>query len=379
MSTVNVNNNNIVLVNTLSGKQTTVFKENAEDFADPGVGTDITQPTPVVVPFPDWNNMTFTTAHSSYDVAYCGIASYAAGPNYTPYGTRPTDRFAYFQVGGTDSVGGLNIPVNTPLLEDIEPGRSVLISGFWGGAENRQQAGFSLLFWADGIGVGSYTEIYASSSVVNIWVSFVSSSFTMTTNGALQIVVVPIGPTYATGVMAIAQLRATFQAVQGGAITQIASIDSQPNEPLVIGANSGSVTINNMAFGDAVIPDLTTNDLVITNSLRDGASRQIVYAVYSQSVSLLGTYTTGLVNGSPISTFSYPFFDNGFQMIVAATQASIDNNDGELAALRWWEARPALISGKWCVQWRIKTQTLTVANATINCAILFIPRSMIGY
>jgi len=179
--------------------------------------------------------------------------------------------------------------------------------------------------------------------------------------------------------MAVAQLRASFQAIQGGAITQIASIDSQPNEPLVIGANSGSVTINNMAFGDAVIPDLTTNDLVITNSLRDGASRQIVYTVYSQTVSLLGTYTTGLVNGSTISTFSYPYFDNGFQMIVATTQASIDNGDGDLAALRWWEARPLLNNGRWCVQWRIKTQTLTVASATINCAILFIPRSMIGY
>jgi len=379
VSTVNINNNNIVLVNTLSGKQSTVIKNNAEDFDDPGVGTDITQPTPVVVPFPDWNNMTFTTAYSSFDVAYCGIASYAAGPNYLPYGTRPTDRFAYFQVGGTNSVGGLNIPVTTPLLEDIEPGRDVIISGFWGGAENRAAAAFSLLFWANGIGVGSYTEIYTSTPNVNTWVSFTSSSFTMTTNAALQFAVVPIGPTYATGVIAVAQLRASFQAIQGGAITQIASIDSQPNEPLVIGANSGSVTINNMAFGDAVIPDLTTNDLVITNSLRDGASRQIVYTVYSQTVSLLGTYTTGLVNGSTISTFSYPYFDNGFQMIVATTQASIDNGDGDLAALRWWEARPLLNNGRWCVQWRIKTQTLTVASATINCAILFIPRSMIGY
>jgi hypothetical protein len=362
-------------VNTLSGKQTTVFKENAEDFADPGVGTDINGANPVLVPFPDWNNMTFTTVSG----AYCGIASYGAGPNYLPYGTRPTDRFAYFQVGGSSSVGGLNIPVTTPLLEDIQPGRSVIISGYWGGAENRAAAAFSLLFWANGINVGSAVEIYTTTPNVNTWVSFTSTSFIMTTNGALQFQAVPIGPTYATGVVVVTQLRATFQAIQGGAITQMASIDSQPDEPLVIGANSGSVVINNIAFGDATIPDLTTNDLVITNSLRDGGSRQIVYTTYSQTVSLLGTYTTGLVNGSPISTPINPYFTNYYQMVVSATQASIDNGDGDLAALRWWEARPALISGKWCVQWRIKTQTLTVASATINCAILFIPRAFMGF
>jgi len=375
VSTINANNNSIVLVNTLSGKQTTVYKENAEDFADPGVGTDINGANPVVVPFPDWNNMTFTTVSS----AYCGIASYAAGPNYLPYGTRPTDRFAYFQVGGFSAVGGLDIPVTTPLLEDIQAGKSVIISGYWGGAENRAAAAFSLLYWANGINVGSATEIYTSTANVNTWVSFTSASFIMTVNGALQIQAVPIGPTYATGVVSVTQLRATFQAIQGGAITQIASIDSQADEPLVIGANSGSVVINNIAFGDATIPDLTTNDLVITNSLRDSGSRSIVYTTYSQTVSLLGTYTTGLVNGSPISTPINPYFTNYYQMIVSATQASIDNGDGDLAALRWWEARPALISGKWCVQWRIKTQTLTVASATINCAILFIPRIFMGY
>ena len=375
VSTINANNNDIVLVNTLSGKQTTVFKENAEDFADTGVGTDINGPNPVVVPFPDWNNMTFTYVSD----AYCGIASYGAGPNYLPYGTRPTDRFAYFQVGGYNGVGGLDIPVTTPLLEDIQAGKSVLISGYWGGAENRAAAAFSLLYWANGIGVGSATEIYTSTANVNTWVSFISTPFIMTVNGALQIQAVPIGPTYATGVVVVTQLRATFQAIQGGAITQIASIDSQADEPLVIGANSGSVVINNIAFGDATIPDLTTNDLVITNSLRDGGSRSIVYTTYSQTVSLLGTYTTGLVNGSPISTPINPYFTNYWQMIVCTTQASIDNGDGDLAALRWWEARPALISGKWCVQWRIKTQTLTVASATINCAILFIPRVFMGF
>jgi len=375
VSTIDANNNNIVLVNTLSGKQTTVFKENAEDFADPGVGTDINGANPVLVPFPDWNNMTFTYVSS----AYCGIASYAAGPNYLPYGTRPTDRFAYFQVGGFSAVGGLNIPVTTPLLEDIQPGRSVLISGYWGGAENRAAAAFSLLFWANGINVGSAVEIYTSTANVNTWVSFTSTAFTMTTNGALQIQAVPIGPTYATGVVVVTQLRATFQAIQGGAITQIASIDSQPDEPLVIGANSGSVVLNNIAFGDATIPDLTTNDLVITNSLRDGGSRSIVYTTYSQTVSLLGTYTTGLVTGSTISTPINPYFTNYYQMVVSTTQASIDNGDGDLAALRWWEARPLLNNGKWCVQWRIKTQTLTVASATINCSILFIPRAFMGF
>jgi hypothetical protein len=375
VSTIDANNNNIVLVNTLSGKQTTVFKENAEDFADPGVGTDINGAYPVVVPFPDWNNMTFTYVSS----AYAGIASYGAGPNYLPYGTRPTDRFAYFQVGGSSSVGGLDIPVTTPLLEDIQAGRSVIISGYWGGAENRAAAAFSLLFWANGINVGSAVEIYTSTPNVNTWVSFTSTSFIMTTNGALQFQAVPIGPTYATGVVVVTQLRATFQAIQGGAITQMASIDSQPDEPLVIGANSGSVVINNIAFGDATIPDLTTNDLVITNSLRDGGSRGIVYTTYSQTVSLLGTYTTGLVTGSTISTPINPYFTNYWQMIVSATQASIDNGDGDLAALRWWEARPLLNNGRWCVQWRIKTQTLTVASATINCAILFIPRAFMGY
>jgi len=375
VSTINANNNSIVLVNTLSGKQTTVYKENAEDFADTGVGTDINGANPVVVPFPDWNNMTFTYVSS----AYAGIASYAAGPNYLPYGTRPTDRFAYFQVGGFSAVGGLDIPVTTPLLEDIQAGKSVIISGYWGGAENRAAAAFSLLYWANGINVGSATEIYTSTPNVNTWVSFTSASFIMTVNGALQIQAVPIGPTYATGVVVVTQLRATFQAIQGGAITQMASIDSQPDEPLVIGANSGSVVINNIAFGDATIPDLTTNDLVITNSLRDGGSRGIVYTTYSQTVSLLGTYTTGLVTGSTISTPINPYFTNYWQMIVSATQASIDNGDGDLAALRWWEARPLLNNGKWCVQWRIKTQTLTVASATINCAILFIPRAMMGY
>jgi len=375
VSTIDANNNSIVLVNTLSGKQTTVFKDNAEDFADPGVGTDINGANPVVVPFPEWNNMTFTSVSSGYG----GIASYGAGPNYLPYGTRPTDRFAYFQVSGYNSVAGLDIPVTTPLLEDIQPGRDVLISGYWGGAENRAAAAFSLLFWANGINVGSAVEIYTTTPNVNTWVSFTSSSFVMTTNGALQIQAVPIGPTYATGVVVVAQLRATFQAIQGGAITQIASIDSQANEPLVIGANSGSVVINNIAFGDATIPDLTTNDLVITNSLRDGGSRGIVYTNYYQTVSLLGTYTTGLVTGSTISTPITPYFTNYYQMIVCATQASIDNGDGDLAALRWWEARPLLNNGRWCVQWRIKTQTLTVASATINCAILFIPRAFMGY
>jgi hypothetical protein len=375
VSTIDANNNNIVLVNTLSGKQTTVVKNNAEDFADPGVGTDINGANPVVVPFPDWNNMTFTTVSG----AYCGIASYGAGPNYLPYGTRPTDRFAYFQVSGYNSVGGLNIPVTTPLLEDIQAGRTVIISGYWGGAENRAASAFSLLFWENGINVGSATEIYTTTPNVNTWVSFTSTPFTMTINGALQIQAVPIGPTYATGVVVVAQLRASFQAIQGGAITQIASIDSQADEPLVIGANSGSVVINNIAFGDATIPDLTTNDLVITNSLRDGGSRGIVYTNYYQTVSLLGTYTTGLVTGSTISTPTTPYFTNYYQMIVCATQASIDNGDGDLAALRWWEARPLLNNGRWCVQWRIKTQTLTVASATINCAILFIPRAFMGY
>ena len=386
ISSVNINNNDVVLVATLSGKQTTTFKTNAEDFADPsvsliaGIGN-----TNLIAPA--WNNITWTDYLGPTLVS--GIASLAAGPDYAPYGAGPVSppqaRFSYQVVQGYSDVQFLNIPNNSPLMEDIEAGRTVYISGTWGGAENFPACAFTMLFWADGINVGSSVEIYNSTSGINQWVNFTADTFTMTTNGAIQIAVVPIGPTYAKGVMAITNLRAQFSAIQGGAITQMASIDSQPNEPLVIGANSGSVTINNLTFGDLSIPSLQTDNLQISRSLTTTGGLRQQLVGWTVTVPFFG-FSTGVVNSSIFTTVFYPsgFTQStatdptGWTCMVTPTKVAINSGNADAAAIKYWSVTTGVSGGNYCATIEVRLSAVTVFDCTVSGFALLIPDVFMG-
>jgi hypothetical protein len=377
VSTINANNNNIVLVNTLSGKQTTVYKENQEYFNDPTVSLVAGQGR-TNIPNPDWHNVSWITPLGGYN-GEGGIASLAAGPDFAPYGAGPVPppqaRFSYQIVQYSYGLNFLNIPVNSPLLEDIQPGRSVIIAGTWGGAENFAQVAFTLLWWPNGIDIGASTEIYNSTAGVNQWVNFTSDTFTMTTNGALQFATVPIGPTYAKGVMAIGNLTATFPAIQGGAITQIASIDSQPDEPLIIGSNSGSVTINNMTFGDTLIPELTTNNLMINKSLTDGNGFGFTEAVFLQTFNMSGALDSGEQISPPITAPNFPGgFDGNWIPLCVPTAIQINSGNGDLSAIRFWSVKAGTSGGTWRVFWQVKITSVTVADITVSARIMFFPK-----
>ena len=377
VSTVNVNNNNIVLVNTLSGKQTTLFKENQEYFNDPSVSL-VAGIGRTNIPNPDWHNISWVTPLGGY-YGEGGIASLAAGPDFAPYGAGPVPppqaTFSYQIVQYSYGLNFLNIPNNSPLLEDIQPGRSVLLSGTWGGAENFAQVAFTLLWWPNGIDVGSSTEIYNSTAGVNQWVNFISAPFNMTSTGALQFAVVPIGPTYAKGVMAIGNLATTFSAIQGGAITQMASIDSQPDEPLIIGANSGSVTINNLTFGDTAIPELTTNNLVINKSLTDGSGFGFTEAVFIQTFNMSGALDSGEQISTPITAPNFPGgFDGNWIPLCVPTAIQINSGSGDLSAIRFWSVKAGTSGGTWRVFWQVKITSVTVADITVSARIMFFPK-----
>jgi len=377
VSTVNVNNNDVVLVNTLSGKQTTVFKENQEYFNDPTVSL-VAGIGRTNVPNPDWHNISWVTPLGGYN-GEGGIASLAAGPDFAPYGAGPVPppqaRFSYQIVQYSYGLNFLNIPNNSPLLEDIQPGRSVLLSGTWGGAENFAQVAFTLLWWPDGIDVGSSTEIYNSTAGVNQWVNFISAPFNMTVNGALQFATVPIGPTYAKGVMAIGNLATTFSAIQGGAITQMASIDSQPDEPLIIGANSGSVTINNLTFGDTAIPELTTNNLTINKSLTDGNGFGFTEAVFIKTFNMSGALDSGEQISTPITAPNFPGgFDGNWIPLCVPTAIQINSGNGDLSAIRFWSVKAGASGGTWRVFWQVKITSVTVADITVSARIMFFPK-----
>jgi hypothetical protein len=389
VSTVNINNNNVVLVNTLSGKQTTLFKENAEDFNDPSVslvaGIGFTN-----LPSPGWNNIRWVDYLGYTASERGGIASLAAGPDYAPYGAGPVPppqaRFSYQIVQGVSEVQFINFSVNTPLLEDIQPGRSVLITGTYGSAENFNNAVFTLLFWANGIGVGTSTEIFNSTAGINQWTNFTSSSFIMTTNGALQFATVSAGPTYVKGVMAITNLRATFSAIQGGAITQMASIDSQPDEPLVIGANSGSVTINNMTFGDVEFPSVVTQDIEIGRSLMTTQGLRQTVVAWNKTFPFSG-FSSGTVRSD---IFTHPFYPTGFNQsgsndnppgwtcIVVPTRVSINSTDFDAAAIKSWYVATSSTGGKYCAVMEVKLSAVTVFTCTCEGYALLIPNVFLG-
>jgi hypothetical protein len=106
----------------------------------------------------------------------------------------------------------------------------------------------------------------------------------------------------------------------------------------------------------------------------------MLWIPYTYTTNLSGALDTGVVISSPITTpITYPSgFATGWQMFVMNNGVQINSGDGDLSAVRFWQVYAIVSGGKWCIQYRVKVTSVTVANVTINGIVLMMPTAFLG-